>query len=199
MLAITNSDVRGVIFYNSNGEIMVLERDDEVAKSQKTCRLKKEQLIAFWDQAHTTGSDLSLASDMSAIVTVGRHAILRDVLQAVWRLRLLGRGQTVRLAVPKADLTLMTISDKLQLPQVIKYVWENQQTRAKDHNLRAAKQEMHTEFLMAAFDGLIDEHMPMEAVNELFKNVQSLVEQELSIIPHRIYGKRKTIASGPIY
>ncbi len=93
----------GVIFYDENNHIMIMEKDGKVIPLMQTNVPLSDQ-IAFWDKPHTTGSNLKLKSNMPARMSVDKHTRLRGLEQGSWRLRGLGLGQRIdRYIVPIND------------------------------------------------------------------------------------------------
>jgi hypothetical protein len=61
-----------------------------------------DKWFVYFDQVHTTGIDIKLPREVVAAVTIGRDTVLRDYVQACWRLRQFGDGQKVQvLLVPE--------------------------------------------------------------------------------------------------
>jgi hypothetical protein len=61
-----------------------------------------EKWFVYFDQVHTTGIDIKLPREALAVVTIGSDTILRDYVQACWRLRQFGEGQKIEvLLVPE--------------------------------------------------------------------------------------------------
>jgi hypothetical protein len=63
------------------------------------CGVPLSKRFAFYDQIHTVGMDIKQTLDAIAAVTLGKDMTLRDYTQACWRMRGLGKGQTVHLYI----------------------------------------------------------------------------------------------------
>ena len=61
--------------------------------------VSKERRFCFYDQCHTTGMDIKHRLDACAVVTIGKDMNLRDLAQGAWRMRGLGKGQTLHFLV----------------------------------------------------------------------------------------------------
>ena len=59
------------------------------------CGIPRDNLFVFFDQVHSTGTDISLAVDAVAVVTLAKDVTLRDYCQGCYRMRGLGAGQRV--------------------------------------------------------------------------------------------------------
>src|SRR5262249_2909587 len=75
-----NTSIKGVIYYDTENRLMVMKRQGGEIKAVdlESCGLTREELIAFWDQQHTTGSDLKVDRKGTATMTIGKDTILRD-------------------------------------------------------------------------------------------------------------------------
>ncbi len=77
-------------------EPLVLGSSDNIA-GKLDC--ENHEYFTYYDQAHTTGTDIKQAANTIGIVTVSEKSMLRDVLQAVMRLRDLKDSHHVEFAV----------------------------------------------------------------------------------------------------
>ena len=117
----------------------MLTRNQAEPIAYSACPIPKEELLAFWDQKHTTGSDIPLGSAATAIVTISRHTHSYEQLQSVWRLRGLHQGQKVQFAIPEeegafiADALYRETGRSKDLPletgDLFKYGWLKEQAR----------------------------------------------------------------------
>ena len=142
MLARLPSGKKGVAYYDESDQIMVVMKGLARPIPIASCGLLKEEIIAYWDQKHTIGSDIQLAPDMEAAVSVSIHTLMSGLLQAVWRLRGIERGQRVFFVLSEKDRKM--IAERLErmtgrriseitLKDLLFYVKANEATRqAKD-------------------------------------------------------------------
>ncbi|MDP1836571.1 MAG: DUF3638 domain-containing protein [Chlamydiales bacterium] len=181
------STANGVIFYNAHDELMVLEDGADNPIPMGSSKLTSDGLIAFWDQSHTTGSDLKLHPEMHAIVTICMHTTMRDFLQGVWRLRGLGQGQSISIAMLQTDVDLIaetTETNAVTCGDALRYLFNSQVQKSKQHNQRAVKHQMGAVLIKKALTLLIDsENVP-------FQQVESLFSTQLSGKPCERYGKQ---------
>ena len=82
------------VFLNARDEKMVIERDGTIYPLSR-CGVSLKKRFTFYDQVHTTGMDIKQALDATAACTLGKDMTLRDHAQGVYRMRGLGRGQTI--------------------------------------------------------------------------------------------------------
>jgi len=137
---------KAVAYYNDKNEKTLLSGDEKVPLANAA--IKESDRITFLDQSHTTGSDIDQSQAAKGWVTIGRNMTLRDFLQAVWRLRGLGKGQVVQYLID--DEVKAIIIEKLGLQadstitliEILEFVIENQCEKLGDDNFKAYKQEL---------------------------------------------------------
>ena len=61
--------------------------------------LPKERRFSFFDQVHTTGMDIPQGASARAVLTLGKDLTFRDYAQGAYRMRGIGKGQTIVLFV----------------------------------------------------------------------------------------------------
>ena len=104
------------VFLDGKDEKMVVDRSGGQPVPLNRSGVSAEKRFTFYDQVHTTGMDIKQALDACAVVTLGKDMTLRDYAQVrklriVWtvnssllpqgcyRMRGLGRGQTLKLLI----------------------------------------------------------------------------------------------------
>ena len=91
--------MRGVVFLDELDRQMVLLR-----KGRKVVKLNESGLgwnerFTFYDQVHTTGMDIKQSVDACAALTLGKDMVFRDYAQGAFRMRGIGKGQTICLII----------------------------------------------------------------------------------------------------
>lgn len=71
------------------------------------CGAKLEKRFVFYDHVHTTGIDIKHSLNAVAVCTMGKDMTLRDYAQGCWRMRGLGKGQTIHLLLVEEVCTLV--------------------------------------------------------------------------------------------
>lgn len=89
----------GVVFLNEANAKMVAIRGRSEAVPLSECGLPFDKRLTIYDQCHTTGMDIKQAPAARALLTIGKDNTLRDVFQAAWRMRGIGKGQTISFLV----------------------------------------------------------------------------------------------------
>ena len=89
-------DMQGVVFLDELDRQMVLLRGGKVVKLADS-GLAWNERFSFYDQVHTTGMDIKQTVDACAALTLGKDMVFRDYAQGAFRMRGIGKGQTIRL------------------------------------------------------------------------------------------------------
>ena len=86
---------RAAVFLDAQDRKMVAFKEGGPALPLEQCSLSPGARFSFYDQVHTTGMDIKQSVDARAACTLGKGMVLRDHTQACWRMRQIGRGQTL--------------------------------------------------------------------------------------------------------
>ena len=89
----------GVVFLNEDDDKMVLVRATQRVVRLDQCGISKSRRFAFYGQIHTTGVDIQHVLNAGAVLTLGKDMVFRDYTQGAFRMRGLGKGQTIRLFI----------------------------------------------------------------------------------------------------
>lgn len=198
------SPIRGVVFYDDNNQLKVVHRDHQhqlVASKIEESGLSKEEYIAYWDQQHTTGSNVILGATMTATISIGRHTLMRDLLQAVWRMRGLAKGQAVNLVITGDDegfireavekLLKKRIEGPLTLDHLLLYAMYNQATRVGSNAYRAFPLKLQALLVERLFALFLDPTVSLAEIDSLYESTQMLFESSNRARPYQMYGKLK--------
>ena len=99
LLALGLPWAEGVVFLDELDRKVVLVRSTGRVLNVAQCGIALSRRFAFYDQIHTTGMDISHCLDAAAALTLSKDMVFRDYAQGAFRMRGIGRGQTVRLVV----------------------------------------------------------------------------------------------------
>jgi hypothetical protein len=106
----------GIVYFDGQDRAMVLLARGGGTVPLEECGLSPSQRFTFYDQVRSTGAHVDQPPDGTAVVLLGKDMGFRDYAQACWRMRRVGRGQTVvallvdeivtlvRASMPPADL-----------------------------------------------------------------------------------------------
>lgn len=185
-MAIANG--RPVVFYNERNEQVETNGETEQLLSESKTRIQDRD--TFLDQSHTTGADVKQKPNAVAIVTIGGNMLLRDLLQAVWRLRGLEKGQRVKFVVSKEVESIIrqrlkiepevkseedSLSDeeKVEVPplsfdDILRFVIINQIKQQGKDNFKAFRQELASVVQSLLFDLLLNDKFSLDEMAQAF-------------------------------
>ena len=89
----------GVVYLDEADRKMILVRAGRRVMRLEQCGVARERRFTFYDQTHTTGMDIKQPLACSAVVTLGKDMTWRDFAQGAYRMRGIGKGQTIALYV----------------------------------------------------------------------------------------------------
>jgi hypothetical protein len=92
-------NMKGVVYLDELDRQMVLLRKGLKVVKLAESGLAWNERFTFYDQVHTTGMDIKQAVDACAAVTLGKDMVFRDYAQGTFRMRGIGKGQTLCLLV----------------------------------------------------------------------------------------------------
>ncbi|OTB10950.1 hypothetical protein K445DRAFT_236605 [Daldinia sp. EC12] len=96
-----DTQIEAAIFVDGHDEICVLDRKGHFEPLHTSSYMSRlDVCVVFLDEAHTRGTDLKLARDYRAAVTLGANLTKDRLVQACMRMRMLGEGQSVVFCVP---------------------------------------------------------------------------------------------------
>jgi ankyrin repeat protein/thiol-disulfide isomerase/thioredoxin len=87
--------IQGVVYLDEADRKMVLIAESGSSVKLEECGLQLSHRFAFYDQIHTTGMDIKHTPNARALITLGKDMVLRDLAQGAYRMRGIGKGQTV--------------------------------------------------------------------------------------------------------
>jgi hypothetical protein len=106
------------VFLDDSGAKMAVVRSgaelSPVSVPLEQCGVHISARFCFFDQIHTTGTDMKMPMDARAVATIGKGMTLRDHAQACWRMRGLELGQTVEILLVNEIFRLIQPRDPEQ-------------------------------------------------------------------------------------
>jgi Protein of unknown function (DUF3638)/Protein of unknown function (DUF3645) len=94
-----NSHFEGVVFLDHSDRKMILMRHGMNVVRLNQAGIPPDKRFSFYDQVHTTGMDIHQGIDARAVLTLGKDMTFRDYAQGAFRMRGIGKGQTVHIFV----------------------------------------------------------------------------------------------------
>ena len=190
-----HTDRKGIVFYQEN-QRMVMLKDTQKIVPYEHCDLKKEEIIAYWDQSRSRGSDIPLGTMMAARASFSQHTTLTGLVQGIRRLRELHFGQRVDLLVSEKDSVIIRAALKeltgkdpqpLTLKDLVLYALVNENKHEKDHNYRSLHHKWKGCLLKRVMETVIDCSDPQDIVR-LIQATRDLYVSTSSLNPYDQYG-----------
>jgi hypothetical protein len=97
----------GVVFLDQKDRKMILMRQGMNVVRLNQSGIPPDRRFSFYDQIHTTGMDIHQSIDARAVLTLGKDMTFRDYAQGAFRMRGIGKGQTVELFIIPEVLRLV--------------------------------------------------------------------------------------------
>lgn len=143
-------EMGGGIYFDRSGKIVKKCGLDEKSLAIEIApETEKMSNITLYDQGHTVGADIKQGKTATAIVTVGENTFIRDLFQAVWRLRQLHQEQRVELAISDeikfrilAEKPEERDSDIITSEDILRFCLQNEARREAEDNYRAEKEKI---------------------------------------------------------
>ncbi|HEY4832880.1 MAG TPA: hypothetical protein VIH61_10015, partial [Waddliaceae bacterium] len=120
---------------------------DEVALASESCNIN--EMITVFAQPHTRGTDLVLSNQSIGYVTISPKTKFSDFLQAVMRMRKLGKGQKVRYLIDPS--VTKRLKGKVDFESLITFLNDNEAKALKKLHRKAEKQKIRAIGKQAAF------------------------------------------------
>lgn len=196
----TNKAVSAGVYFDETGKIVKKQDATEEAVSIGLASVTplKEQ-ITLYDQAHTVGADITQDKQAKAIVTIGENTFIRDLFQAVWRLRQVNKQQTVEFAVSDKikAMILDGNSRDLTVQDILKFCLSNQVAREGDDNFKSEKDKItgHTKrallpTVVSLIEKGVSDAMIKEMAQEFFSSKAELfIKRKPQEEAYESYGK----------
>ncbi|MCB1118608.1 MAG: DUF3638 domain-containing protein [Chlamydiia bacterium] len=179
-----------VAYYTETGQEMIVETDGTHHRSHEK-PLPPEKRLTFLGQRDITGRNIKQPIQAVALMTIGERMLLRDLLQAAWRLRGLGQGQKVHFLINTDVAKLIRQANHLKQEESIRFdhiltfVTLNQEKQQKKDNLAALKQGLKAIpqmiLLRASWENQhVDEWRPL---------LKQYWQEENNRTPNELYGQ----------
>ncbi len=184
---------RPVTFYNESNEQAEWDGKDEKSLNESTTPICER--MTFLDQRHTTGADTKKKYNAVNIVTIGRNMMLRDLAQAVWRLRGLDKKQRVKFVLDDEVESILRKKfskpqeEKITFEDILRFVILNQVERVESESFKGYREESDGVIQFLLLKGLIDPKWSIEEKKEAMAYLNNVWFKEMVKRPRELYGK----------
>ncbi|CAE7315182.1 unnamed protein product [Symbiodinium natans] len=111
--------IEGVVFIEEDGAKRILNRQSREVGKLADSGVPISARFCFYDQIHTTGMDIQHRLDAVAALTLGKDMVWRDFAQGAYRMRGIGRGQSICLyIIPEIEQLISRDIGLAHLPQL---------------------------------------------------------------------------------
>ena len=144
---------KGVVHLTMENEkvIQIFGKEDK-QPLQNRKDIKMDERLTYYDQVHTIGTDIPHAQTARACLTIGEKMYIKDLLQGMWRMRKLDKGQKVDfilsdnvkklIIASRSALHPNPTSSRITLQDIILFCISNQANRVAEDNLRGQHQAL---------------------------------------------------------
>jgi ankyrin repeat protein len=113
-------DVDGVVFLGENDVKMIYEKKTGHVLRLEESTIPMNRRFTFYDQVHTTGTDIPHVENAVAVCTLGKDMTFRDYAQGVYRMRGIATGQRINiLVVPEVNQLMETVLSQAKKTEVL--------------------------------------------------------------------------------
>eukprot|EP00931_Biecheleriopsis_adriatica_P032930 TRINITY_DN19156_c0_g1_i1.p1 TRINITY_DN19156_c0_g1~~TRINITY_DN19156_c0_g1_i1.p1 ORF type:complete len:5580 (-),score=1373.58 TRINITY_DN19156_c0_g1_i1:6-15065(-) len=114
--------IEGVVFIEEDGAKRILNRQSREVGKLADSGVPITARFCFYDQIHTTGMDIQHRLDAVAALTLGKDMVWRDFAQGAYRMRGIGRGQSICLyIIPEIEQLISRDMSAACLPQLPRF------------------------------------------------------------------------------
>ncbi len=201
-----DNKVRHILYFNEDNELCALPVGTPIRKenviifpksiviggTDKELILQKtgstpDQCFTYYDQRHTTGTDIKQTPDAIGIVTVDDDTRARDLWQGLMRLRDFSLNQNAEILVPKALAASFPRRKKWSADDLIALVEDNQLKSLAEINLHAAFDKMD-DLLRTQILALMYSAEGVEEKQRLYQNFMTAFKIEMQDDPFQKFG-----------
>lgn len=180
--------IGGGIYFDKTGRIVkktsLEEKAQPIEMAQESDKMTN---ITLYDQGHTVGADIKQGKTAKAIVTIGENTFIRDLFQAVWRLRQLHQEQRVELALSK-EIKERILNEKTEgnlkevtLDDILKFCLQNEANREGEDNYRAEKEKINGTAKRMALSQMVAIASGESSDETIFKLAKKLATPEANL------------------
>ena len=147
--------------------------------------MTKEERFTFYDQRHTTGSDIKQADRAKALVTFSETTMEYQLFQSIWRMRGLETGQSFDLCASSGTFKMLGTVGSFN-ERVLHFILENQKEKIKEENFRAKKGEIRG-IVLAAMNAALFSMSAKKQVSYL-PYIRHLIQDSLDFDAFTLFG-----------
>lgn len=149
-------DILGVVFYNQQKELMILEKGAKDPIPLSATRLKANERITYYDECHTYAADVPQMKAAKGIVTL-KPPLFAGLSQAAFRMRGMDDlNQTLTFVAPNRVKEVICPGDPLSMDLVVDFSIDNEKTLVKQEDFFADSHKIHNVLRRKVLDKILD-------------------------------------------
>jgi len=147
--------------------------------------LEPQNRFSYYDQAHTTGTDIAQSQTAKAAVTIGEKLYIKDLFQAMWRMRRLRKGQQCDLIISTGVAKMIQVrraiasNQPVTVSEIIDFCIDNQAKPVADGNLRAEKSKIANTVPQTMFWQMVNLHRAKNGKQQFAEELYPHYEKHL--------------------
>lgn len=198
--ALKPKGIKGVVFFREN-KLMSLEIHLPEAIPFENSLLKPSERITLFDQPHAIGTDIKQSYNAKGIVSQNENSLLKDLLQAVWRLRQLDQEQKIIYLIPKScqKIILATLEkdphSEITVADILTYLIIKQALQLGDDRVRSWKLSIIEHIRNVVISSVLEwERQNGQVAQYLFNacDLEGLFSSEQEDTPFKLLGQIET-------
>lgn len=200
-------DLEGVIFYEEDLPKMMKRTLGVGGKAgtlvfpyQEDLDINLSKRFTIYDYKRCLGADIPQAWSAQACLTLGKGATLRDLAQAMWRMRGIEQAQRVMVVLTQemADLIDAELGKKQGIPltiyDVLLYTVRCQAQKRFQDTMKSLKQQLEGQWMIACHR-ILAGIGAADLVSAPFRSLSQFLAQEMEDHPYRQYGGEESMHS----
>lgn len=181
--------IQGILFFDSQDEMVILERGTNQPVPFHQSQLQPSQLFTYCDHKHIFGADTKQIPEAIALCTLDKQTSYEEMIQGVGRLRQIMQNQTPQFALT-TDFNAKIADAEGQvanIDQLIATAKHNSLLEKEELIYRSLKQQMHNEIRSRVMEALLSAPSLHEALN-IFKQTESILIENQDATVWDMYG-----------
>ena len=179
LLQKSSDTIKGVLFFNEEEEMVVLEKGHSQPVPLKLSALQPDERFTYCDHKHIFGADTKQMDEAIALCTVGHQTTYEELIQGAGRLRKLLEFQEAHFVV----------TEKMSVEQIIEATKANSSLDREDRLYRAIKQQIHDEVRSRVITKILNCHTVTEAA-EIFAKAKRILITSPNADVWQMYGQK---------
>ncbi len=181
--------ILGILFFDSNNEMVILERGAHEPVPFHRSQLQPSQLFTYCDHKHIFGADTKQIPEAMALCTLDKQTSYEEMIQGVGRLRGVMQNQTAQFVLTTAFNEKINGQEGkwADIDQLIATGKHNSLLEKEDLLFRSLKQQMHNEIRSLVMRKLLSASSLDEALS-IFKKAENILIDNLKASVWEMYG-----------